>query len=554
MAAQTVAVAQISGIVRDDSGGVLPGVEVTVHADRHRRRADGLHQRERRLRAAQPAGGAVPPHGDPAGFQHLRAGGHRAAGADQPDHRHQAQRRHGERDGDRVGRNRDGRNPVHGRRPGDRQPAGHRDAAERPTGHRADLPLGPCHLRPRRRPQHQQELSNRHHLGRRRAGQRHDLHHGRRHPQRPVQQPQPADAVPRRAAGVQGRDERAAGAVRPPRRFGGERRHEGRHQQRFRAAPSSSCATTTSTRATRFAPAAGQAEAQPVRRRRSAGRSCANKLFFFGGYQGTIENSNPPEVVRYVPTAAMRAGDFTAFASPQCNGGRQVELRRAVRQQPPDAVAAQPGVRGDAASTCRWPTTRAAASSSASRTTATTIRLLGKVDYTFSARQTMQARYLYARYDNPATYDGQQRADAQPDRPDQLGALRRRRPQLRRDRPRCSTRSGRPSSGRSTIARCPSTSPPTELGSNISSLVPGYVGVSRHRERLHVRRAAPPIPATSTPRGSSWPTTSTWCTATTRSPSAATGSTRTSRPTTTGRPTERSPSPGRIPACPSPTS
>ena len=30
MAAQTVAVAQISGIVRDDSGGVLPGVEVTV--------------------------------------------------------------------------------------------------------------------------------------------------------------------------------------------------------------------------------------------------------------------------------------------------------------------------------------------------------------------------------------------------------------------------------------------------------------------------------------------------------------------------------------------
>ena len=29
-AAQTVAVAQISGIVRDDSGGVLPGVEVTV--------------------------------------------------------------------------------------------------------------------------------------------------------------------------------------------------------------------------------------------------------------------------------------------------------------------------------------------------------------------------------------------------------------------------------------------------------------------------------------------------------------------------------------------
>ena len=34
------------------------------------------------------------------------------------------------------------------------------------------------------------------HLGRGRPGQRHDLHHGRRHAQRSVQQPEPADAVP----------------------------------------------------------------------------------------------------------------------------------------------------------------------------------------------------------------------------------------------------------------------------------------------------------------------------------------------------------------------
>ena len=53
-----------------------------------------------------------------------------------------------------------------------------------------------------------------------------------------------------------------------------------------------------------------------------------NRLFFFGGYQGRIERSNPATALSYVPTQAMRNGDFTAFASPACNGGRQVEPRR----------------------------------------------------------------------------------------------------------------------------------------------------------------------------------------------------------------------------------
>src|SRR3954469_101977 len=46
-----------------------------------------------------------------------------------------------------------------------------------------------------------------------------------------------------------------------------------------------------------------------------------NRLFLFGGYQGRIEKSNPPTVISYAPTAAMLAGDFTAFASAACNGG-----------------------------------------------------------------------------------------------------------------------------------------------------------------------------------------------------------------------------------------
>src|SRR5437667_890367 len=44
-----------------------------------------------------------------------------------------------------------------------------------------------------------------------------------------------------------------------------------------------------------------------------------NKLFFFGGYQGTTLRQDAKNLRNYVPTAAMLAGDFTAFASAACN-------------------------------------------------------------------------------------------------------------------------------------------------------------------------------------------------------------------------------------------
>ena len=52
-----------------------------------------------------------------------------------------------------------------------------------------------------------------------------------------------------------------------------------------------------------------------------------DRLFFFGGYQGTPVRQRPASNIAFVPTPAMLAGDFTTFTSPQCNGGRQVALR-----------------------------------------------------------------------------------------------------------------------------------------------------------------------------------------------------------------------------------
>src|SRR5436190_2004507 len=51
-----------------------------------------------------------------------------------------------------------------------------------------------------------------------------------------------------------------------------------------------------------------------------------DKLFFFLGYQGTNTRVIPVDLRAFVPTAAMLAGDFTAFASPACNAGRQINL------------------------------------------------------------------------------------------------------------------------------------------------------------------------------------------------------------------------------------
>ncbi len=52
-----------------------------------------------------------------------------------------------------------------------------------------------------------------------------------------------------------------------------------------------------------------------------------DKLFFFGAYQGTKIHQVPASFISWVPTDAMLAGDFTAYASPACNAGRQIALR-----------------------------------------------------------------------------------------------------------------------------------------------------------------------------------------------------------------------------------
>jgi hypothetical protein len=51
-----------------------------------------------------------------------------------------------------------------------------------------------------------------------------------------------------------------------------------------------------------------------------------NRLFIFGGYQGTIERTAPATNISYVPTAAVLQGNFQTILSPACQGGKQINL------------------------------------------------------------------------------------------------------------------------------------------------------------------------------------------------------------------------------------
>ena len=291
--AQAVAGSQVSGVVKDSSGGVLPGVEVTITK---------TDTGAVRTVVTGADGGYVFPN-LPVGPYQLKVvlqgfntyvqDGIVLQVSTNPHINVTLSVGSVSEQITVTANSDDGRDAIDRRRPGHRQPARHRAAAQRPAGDGADLPLRPCDLRAGGRPQHQQELSDRDHLGGRRPGQRHDLHHGRRHAQRSVQQPEPADAVSRRAAGVQGRDQLAAGALRPSRGVGGQHRHQVRHQ-RFTGNAFEFVRNYRFNARNSFAPARDS-----LKRNQFGGTIggpiIKNKLFFFGGYQGRDREEQPAD-------------------------------------------------------------------------------------------------------------------------------------------------------------------------------------------------------------------------------------------------------------------
>src|SRR5438067_2025249 len=129
-----------------------------------------------------------------------------------------------------------------------------------------------------------------------------------------------------------------------------------------------------------------------------------NKAFFFGSYQGKVERTTPAETLSFAPTQAMRNGDFSAFASPACNG-RQITLAAPFANNQIDPSRFNPV----AVALLKYvpaPTDPCGQLRYGIPNNNTEHEALGKVDYNLSPKQTMLARYMFARYENPATFDG----------------------------------------------------------------------------------------------------------------------------------------------------
>ena len=135
----------------------------------------------------------------------------------------------------------------------------------------------------------------------------------------------------------------------------------------------------------------------------------ADRLFFFGGYQGTNTRVNPTSNTANVPTAAMLTGDFTAAASPACNGGVQRTLRAPFVNNRVPVTALSPAALNIAA---KLPTTNDPCGLVTYGLPSATDegQSVGKVDYQVNQKHRVFGRYIATKQFSPPPYS---LADAQ---------------------------------------------------------------------------------------------------------------------------------------------
>jgi hypothetical protein len=140
------------------------------------------------------------------------------------------------------------------------------------------------------------------------------------------------------------------------------------------------------------------------------GRIIRDKLFFFGGYQGTRNRQNPPSTVAFVPTAQALMGDFSILESPLCqaNGKTRSIVNPVTKQtfansQVPVSLFDPVGLK----IVSHLPTS----SDPCGRVTFgipnndNEDQVIGRVDWTRSEKHSLFGRYFIADYRNPAVYD-----------------------------------------------------------------------------------------------------------------------------------------------------
>ena len=128
-----------------------------------------------------------------------------------------------------------------------------------------------------------------------------------------------------------------------------------------------------------------------------------DRLFFFGAYQGTTIRQTPSSNFANVPTPAMLAGDFTTFAGPACNGGRQITLRAPFVNNRIDPALFSPAAVNLARRLPQTTDPCGEVSYSASEDSDES-QLVGRIDYQWTTNHSLFGRYMATFFEKPAPF------------------------------------------------------------------------------------------------------------------------------------------------------
>lgn len=143
-----------------------------------------------------------------------------------------------------------------------------------------------------------------------------------------------------------------------------------------------------------------------------------NKLFFFGGYQGTRNRTDPPTSVFFVPTQAALNGDFSTLESAACqSSGQAVTLIDPTTNLPfPNNFINPSSFNSSALGILKFvpvSTNPCGKVSVGIPSTGDENQYIAHVDWILSSKHSVFARYFYAGWSNPSQWDGKDILPAQ---------------------------------------------------------------------------------------------------------------------------------------------
>lgn len=142
------------------------------------------------------------------------------------------------------------------------------------------------------------------------------------------------------------------------------------------------------------------------------GKIIRDKLFFFGGFQGTRQRSDPPQTISFVATQAVLNGDFSAIESAACvssgartlkdpsdNGnpfpGNQIPVSR-FNPQSLNLITRYVPLSNDPCGKITY----------GIPATGDEEQIVGRVDWIHNSKHSLYGRYFLAQYKNPPVFDG----------------------------------------------------------------------------------------------------------------------------------------------------